>query len=83
MDMDAILTAISTVGFPIVACAVMWKQNSELQNTLSNISTAMSLLTDRLAQVEDKLDAKNSISDVLAGITERLVQIENKIEKDQ
>lgn len=63
MNVDSIVSIISSVGFPIFACIVMFKQNEELQKTLSDISNTMTLLTERLKDVENKLnineEAKN------------------------
>ena len=41
MEIDALLSAISSVGFPIVACVVMWKQNNNLQGTLKSLSETL------------------------------------------
>ena len=63
MNIDSIVSIISSVGFPIFACIVMFKQNEELQKTLSDISNTMTLLTERIKDVENKLnideEAKN------------------------
>lgn len=63
MNIDSIVSIISSVGFPIFACIVMFKQNEELQKTLSDISNTMTLLTERIKDVENELnineEAKN------------------------
>ncbi len=56
MNIDSIVSIISSVGFPIFACIVMFKQNEELQKTLSDISNTMTLLTERIKDVENKLN---------------------------
>lgn len=56
MNIDSIVSIISSVGFPIFACIVMFKQNEELQKTLSDISNTMTLLTERIKDVESKLN---------------------------
>ena len=61
MNVDSIVSIISSVGFPIFACIVMFKQNEELQKTLSDISNTMTLLTERLKDVESKLNINEEI----------------------
>lgn len=63
MTIQDIVTAISTVGFPIVACVVMFKQNNDLHKTLTDISVTMTLLTERLKDIERKLDIKEERDD--------------------
>lgn len=61
MNIDSIVSIISSVGFPIFACIVMFKQNEELQKTLSDISNTMTLLTERIKDVESKLNIDEEI----------------------
>ena len=56
MEALDIIQLINTVGFPIVACVVMWKQNSQMQATLSDIAVAMQSMSDRVDTVEKKID---------------------------
>lgn len=63
MTIQDIVTAISTVGFPIVACVVMFKQNNDLHKTLTDISGTMTLLTERIKDIERKLDVKEDRDD--------------------
>lgn len=53
--LQVILQAISSVGFPIAACVVMWVQNNKMQATLAEITTAMQRLYDRVDDIEDKI----------------------------
>lgn len=55
-NMEEIATLISSVGFPIAACVVMFYQNGKLQQTLAEISTTMSVLTERIKDIETKID---------------------------
>ncbi len=57
MEIESIVSIISSVGFPIFACIIMFKQNSDLQKTLNDISVTMALLTERLKDVENKIKA--------------------------
>lgn len=50
MAINEIAQLISTVGFPIACCCVMFYQNNKLQETLHEVSLAMQKLT---TQVED------------------------------
>lgn len=61
MNVDSIVSIISSVGFPIFACIVMFKQNEELQKTLSDISNTMTLLTERIKDVENKLNIDEEV----------------------
>ena len=57
MEIESIVSIISSVGFPIFACIIMFKQNSDLQKTLNDISVTMALLTERIKDVETKIKA--------------------------
>lgn len=50
MAINEITQIISTVGFPIACCCVMFYQNNKLQETLHEVSLAMQSLT---TQIED------------------------------
>lgn len=53
MDFNTINQLIGTLGFPIVCCCVMFKQNSKLQETLADLGKTLSSMNERLADVED------------------------------
>lgn len=56
MDVPAILSAIGTVGFPIVACgALFWMINKtmkELTSAVNNNTTAITIFTERTTNHE-------------------------------
>lgn len=52
MDVENITQLITTVGFPIVCCIVMFKQNNSLQNTLTEISKTLTSMNERISQLE-------------------------------
>lgn len=54
MDINAIMTMISTVGFPIFACCVMFYQNNSLQKTLSDIQVTMQKMADGLEDLDER-----------------------------
>lgn len=54
-DVAAISQLIGSLGFPIVCCIVMFKQNSELQKTLSDLGKTLSTMNERLKDVEEEV----------------------------
>lgn len=54
MDVNILIQAISTVGFPIAACCVMFMQNNKLQDTLKDISVTMQKMADAIDDMEKK-----------------------------
>jgi hypothetical protein len=58
MDANTLITAISTVGFPIAACCVMFIQNNKLQDTLKDICVTMQKMADSLDDLEKTKDDK-------------------------
>ena len=46
---------ISNVGFPIVACIFMYKQNLSLQKSLSELSTTLQAIDARINSIENDL----------------------------
>ena len=55
MGINEVTQMISTVGFPIACCCVMFYQNNKLQGTLHDVSLAMQSLTTKL---EDLWESK-------------------------
>ena len=58
--MSDIVQVISSVGFPIVACLFMFKQNNDLQKTLNEISQTMVLMNERIKNIEDSFEEEES-----------------------
>ena len=50
---------ISNVGFPIVACIFMYKQNLDLQKSLSELSTTLKAIDARIDSIENDLKDVN------------------------
>lgn len=59
--MQEIATLISSVGFPIAACVVMFIQNDKLQKTLAEIANTMTLLNERIGKIEDKIENNEEV----------------------
>lgn len=55
MDFNAIMQAISTVGFPIVCCGVLFYQNSKLTETISDLKSTLVENTTILKVITSKL----------------------------
>ena len=54
MELDAILSAISTVGFPIACCIVLFIQNNKLRDTVEENTKAVMSLTDYIKLNKEK-----------------------------
>lgn len=53
MDITQITQLITTVGFPIACCVVMFYQNGKLQETLTTMSSSLELMNERISKLED------------------------------
>lgn len=56
MDVTTITSLISSVGFPIVVCFVLFKQVDKLSNTLVELSATLSSINARLDNIEDAIE---------------------------
>ena len=59
MDITVIAQIVSSVGFPIAACCVMFFQNNKLQDTLKEISVTMQKMADAIDDMEKNHDKGN------------------------
>lgn len=50
--MSEISNLISSVGFPIVACVFMYKQQLELTKTINDLSTTLKGIDVRISEME-------------------------------
>lgn len=55
MAVNDIINLIGSVGFPIVACCVLFRQNDKLGTTLSELSATLQGINQRLDNIEDKV----------------------------
>lgn len=53
MDITSITQLITTVGFPIACCVVMFYQNGKLQETLTSMTASLELMNERLSKIEE------------------------------
>lgn len=60
MDVTAFTQIISTVGFPIAACCVMFWQNNKLQETLTSFVSTLQKMDDRMECIEKKINKEES-----------------------
>ena len=58
MDVNAVMQAVSTVGFPIVACIFLFKQNNKLSETIGDLKSTLTENTTLLKIMINKLDDK-------------------------
>ena len=56
MDYNAIMQAISTVGFPIVCCGVLFYQNDKLRETIDKLENTINENTVYLKSLMKKGD---------------------------
>lgn len=56
MDFNTIMQAISTVGFPIVCCGVLFYQNSKLVETINDLKVTLVENTTILKTITNKLE---------------------------
>lgn len=55
MDLNAVMSAISTVGFPIVCCGVLFYQNNKLSETLGELKETLTENTTMLKIITSEL----------------------------
>lgn len=58
MELDSIITLISNVGFPIACCVVLFIQQNKLTGTLNEISRTLSVMSDRIDDIEGKMNKR-------------------------
>lgn len=59
MDLvDIIKDLVSSVGFPIVAYLLMWKENQKLTTVIDKVADNIEGNNKRLSRIEDKLGIK-------------------------
>lgn len=51
---------VNSVGFPIVACGIMFANNTKLTNALHGLNTTMKVIEIRLSDLEKGRDSNDS-----------------------
>ena len=59
MDYNAIMSAISTVGFPIVCCGVLFYQNNKLTETITNLKETIADNTTAIKILLNEIDRRD------------------------
>ena len=53
--MEEVTQLISNVGFPIVACVFMYKQQLELQKTIMDLTSTLKSIDTRIQNLEKEV----------------------------
>lgn len=56
MDINQLSQLIGSLGFPIVCVIILFRQNGELQKTLSELSTTLTSLTEKIQKISEDVD---------------------------
>lgn len=59
MDFNTVMQAISTVGFPIVCCGVLFYQNNKLTETIGELKDTLTENTTILKMISSKFKEGN------------------------
>lgn len=59
MDFNSIMQAVSTVGFPIVCCGVLFYQNNKLTETIGELKDTLTENTTILKMISSKFKEGN------------------------
>lgn len=62
MDMQAITSLISSMGFPIVCCIFLWKY---VNSTLKEFTVTMQQNTQMIQKLIDRLDLELSLGKII------------------
>ena len=54
-DINVVLQAVSSVGFPIVACVFLFLQNDKLRVTIDSLKTTLTENTTLLKVITDRI----------------------------
>lgn len=59
MDLNAISSIIGSMGFPIFACIILFKQNGEMSKALMELTTTLKAIDTRLSIIEEDKQGGN------------------------
>lgn len=52
--MESLTQLISNVGFPIIACIIMFQQQKELNKVITELSITLKTIDNRIEELENK-----------------------------
>ena len=55
---QTIVTLIGTLGFPIVMCLLLFKQNEKMTEAIQKLEKAIVVLTERMSKDDDSSEEK-------------------------
>lgn len=50
---QSLVTMIGSLGFPIVMCLLMYKQNQKMADVICDLKNAITVLTERISKKDD------------------------------
>lgn len=50
--MEQLTSFINSVGFPIVACVFMFKQNEKLSSSIMELTSTLKVIDERIEKIE-------------------------------
>ena len=56
MSIEIVSQLIGSVGFPIAACIVMFFQNNKLTETLNELSKTLTVMNERIKNIEEQIE---------------------------
>ena len=59
MGIEEITSAITTLGFPICCCVVLFYNNSKFTETLNNLNVTLTNLVNRIENLEDNFKSNS------------------------
>ena len=56
ISINEITQLINSVGFPIVCCAVLFWNNYKMTTTITELTSTLKLIDERIEKIENKID---------------------------
>ena len=56
LNINEITQLINSVGFPIVCCAVLFWNNYKMTTTITELTSTLKLIDERIEKIENKID---------------------------
>ena len=55
IDVNSLTQLINSVGFPIVCCGVLFWNNYKLTSTITELTSTLKIIDERIEKLENKL----------------------------